>query len=260
MAFEFITDLDGTLLNNDKFLSHDTYKFLDTYRKLIIATARSYVNIDVDLELFNPLIITMNGASILYKDTEIFNNELKESDLFLLINFAYCCDATDIILENNFGYEFIKKNTPTLKFFDNPLYDIKVKSVKSLIFTVSKKKVIPDKLKRIEKYYNVRNWEISDTLVAIEIQHKSATKLEAISWLLKNKFISNFLYFGDSDNDNEVLTEFPERFYALKNSKISKYEKVKNITEFDNNGDGVVKEIKKIMEDIRSGNYNEYIK
>lgn len=260
MVIDFITDLDGTLLNNNKLLSHFTFNFLNTNKRLIIATARSYINIDVDLKLFNPFIITMNGASILYKDKEIFKKELKKSDLFWLLNFAYCCDVSDIILEDNFGYEFLKKSTPILKFFDKPIYDINVKSVKSLIFTVSKKATIQDKLKNIEKKYNVRNWEISDTLIAIEIQHKSATKLEAISWLLKNKIISEFIYFGDSDNDKEVLNKYPERFYAIKNSKISKYENIKNITQFNNNEDGVVKEINKIMEGIRSGNYSEYIK
>lgn len=243
----YITDLDGTLLNNFGRLDLKSKNILHTISdRLVLATARSLVNIDNDiLNLYPSIIITMNGASIVKDEVVIRRYTLNIMEV--LSDFQILNDlAAQIVIEEDMKYSLLKSKDIKSSFFNEknriPVGELTMPL--SVIFIIQNKYL--STLTINSDKYNVEKWNFNTDYTAIEVLHIKATKANAIGWLLRYEYINEFKYFGDSINDESVLKLYTKNFYAMRSSDISKNKMVENITDYTNDECGVALEIARI--------------
>ncbi len=260
-------DLDGTLLNDNKEITLTTKNYLNKLEKdgnlIVICSGRaprSIIEYYDFLNITSP-IISYNGAlafdprndnfkTISYKiDTsftkklykEVINKEvisiLAEDD-----NHIYCDK------EDDFLFAFFKKDKMAVidkKFDKNMIKSTYIFVMKMKDESDETKNSLLNKFKEIDKEnkYKLRFWR---DCPYCEIHYKNVSKANTLEELRKIESIKrdNVFVFGDADNDIEMLSNY-NHSYLMKNGnpKIKQY--AKNVTEFDNNNDGVIKELEK---------------
>lgn len=242
-----ISDLDGTLLNNEGKISDFTIEILEKFDvNIIIATGRSYENIPFFLKNMDEIVITMNGASIIKKQKEIYSKNLLESEIQEIMKTNLAKNAEVVVLENNFNFSYLRSSNINLPFFNIENKVQKIYDPKSLIMIIDSR--IGKKFDYINKWgnFNISSWPAKDGYTAFEFQNIGSGKGNAISWLKEKKIIDEFIYFGDSSNDFSVLKKYPECFYKMKNSLISSSKILSKEAVASNNQDGVAKTIMNI--------------
>ena len=262
-------DLDGTLLNDNKEITLTTKNYLNKLEKegnlIVICSGRaprSIIDYYKFLDITSP-IISYNGAlcfdprndkfkTISYKiDTsftkklykEIINKEvisiLAEDD-----NHIYCDK------EDDFLFAFFKKDNMEIidkQFDENEIDSTYIFVMKMKDESEETKNSLLKKFKRIDKEskYKLRFWR---DCPYCEIHFKDVSKANTLEKLRKTENIKedNVFVFGDADNDIEMLSNY-NHSYLMKNGNPKIKEYAKNITEFNNNNDGVIKELKKFF-------------
>lgn len=238
----FVSDLDGTLLNNSAQLSKESTillnKSIENDINFTIATARTpatITNILKDVNIKLP-VITMNGSAIYDIKTNTYLDYIPLSNTtafevyklirsFNLNAFVYTINNNHLYvyydnLNHPYQLEFynLRKNTTYKTFLQeelNPNYDV-------LYFTLMDYEdninMVYDKLKsfkdlNIVKYRDTYNTDI----INLEIYDVKSSKANAIK-LLKDKYnFEKLISFGDNLNDVPMFN-ISDECYAVENA------------------------------------------
>ncbi len=247
----YISDLDGTLLNNSAEITENSRKLLNEFiargNFFSVATARTGATVVLMLEgvNINVPVVLMNGVASYdiknkkYVNIHTFNDMAKEKFLNEVCNygspgFLYCID------DDNLSTFYENTNSPNAEIFINEREKkfgkkfIKVESFKecqnnSVVYysysdTYEKLKPLYEKTKdiagiRIEFYrdtYHPDFWYF-------EVCSENASKYNAVNFLKEKYGFEKVVAFGDNLNDIPLF-EAADESYAVENAK----EDVKN--------------------------------
>lgn len=263
-----VTDLDGTLLNNNHKPSQKTIEILRKLKEknidIIIATGRAYCDalrikeiIGIDMPM-----ITLNGAVI----TDIYGNVVKDYRLNndyieKIYNINYTKYSDDIVLNSVIDDKWYVSNKIDDKNFINDWCDSEycfeyesVENLKKLqiskIYYTSKSH---EKLVELEKeIYSILGDSVNYAFTmpfCLEIFPKEATKENALKELSKiySYDLEKSLGFGDGFNDKEFLIAVKKGF-IMKNASNDLKEKLNNLEIIGYNyEDGVANKLKEIF-------------
>ena len=222
------TDLDGTILKNDKTISERTSKALKDLRNKdiiwVVATARPEVAIDFYGEIhLADALITLNGAKIRIHDKIISNGFAKEDALKIL----EAIKDKDLIvtLETSEGI-FGNTEIPEWETHDDgDLVKLSETVDVYKILIAGKEHQLPTIAEDREKFCGVKEIEeiITSTIAAeslyeavyysvaegwlYQIMSKNATKWKGAKLVLKTEGIdpSSAVYFGDDNDDLDSI-------------------------------------------------------
>lgn len=206
-----VTDLDGTLLKNDKTISEYTTDIIRRVKKadilFAVATARPIRAVKEHLPFINfDIGIFHNGAVILEPNGNILNIGIGNSYEIIkkiLIDKQDCHIAVEINDEMyaNFDADRIWKGlifnyTASFDEIQNMTADKIIIEVNSI-----------DSMEHYNKYLDEHLYlQLSEHTVAM-IMNKSATKLNAIQYIVEKygMDLKNVISFGDDYNDIEMI-------------------------------------------------------
>ncbi len=266
MSKLIVLDLDGTLLNNKGEVSEYSKKCLNTYESLghmvVLASQKNYGEMNSlhkSLNLKSPIIC--EGGSELY----FYNDKLKDIVMSIDINTLQEIfrENIDYIISAFYHYKtnlFIHNRLDIL----TPLYGINSSTVihtnnflemnliyPNMIFMVIDKSKDDIFLKNMEKY----NEYIELTTLGKDQMHalyymniKNVNKAYATLELMMhtNYKMDDLICVGDSAKDVGLL-KLPCTSCAMINGEDEAKEKAKYVSEYDNNNDGCVKFVNKIL-------------
>lgn len=247
-------DLDGTLARNNGSPSNYTYETITNLVKqgyhICIVTGRQWISAHQIYENcnLNSACVLCNGAFVYdpTKDLTIRKVTMSKEEVFSyvdnlrlkeLIKDLMC--EIDMNTYSLYGFpwnpkEIIGDFHQTLK--DNP----------SSLNIIAKSFENQEEIKKIicqNPNYNYRYWNLQG-----EVYSTKFSKKEGVEELLKyyNKTAEDLVFFGDAENDLETL-KFAKYGIAMKNAsndikKVSKY-----VTDFDNENDGAIKFLLKLI-------------
>lgn len=258
-------DLDGTLLNQDKFISNDTKQSLlnaqKNGHKVVIATGRPYRASQMyyqELSLHTP-IINFNGAFVHHPlDTEwgVFHSPL---ELNTALDIIKTCESfqvkniitevmDDVYLENHdsFVAEAFQEGNPTLKFgqLKERLHD----DPTSLLIHPQDEHISQLRHALAQSHAEVieqRTWGAPWHL--IEIVKKGLNKSVGLKKIADTYNIpkERIIAFGDEDNDLEMIT-FAGHGVAMDNAIHELKEAADTITR-SNDDDGIAAYLQQVL-------------
>lgn len=222
------TDLDGTILKNDKTISERTSKALRDLRDKeilwVVATARPEVAIDFYDEIhFADALITLNGAKIRLHD-KIINNGFAKEDALKILEAIKDKDLI-VTLETSEGI-FGNTEIPEWETHDDgDLIKLAEKVDVYKILIAGKDHQLPTIKEDREKFCGIKELEeiineaISSTGTTdsvyysvaegwlYQIMSRNATKWKGVDLVLKTEGIdpSNAVYFGDDNDDIDSI-------------------------------------------------------
>ncbi len=257
-----VFDLDGTCLTNDYHITDNLKHLIQELSKdncVFIATGRSlsdayryYRQLDINSE-----IICHNGAFIYApKDMRVIFNSYMEDYanimLFLKENMGKICMDNIVISQGINTYRLGNANP----FLCDMMYDedlpnialdidamlLAIKGAHRIIISVSpaKRMQLMKQLKELFHQIDVFSWNGRDDIVDISVG--GFDKWDAIAYLAAQRKIEpgNIIAFGDGDNDVRMLQKSGIGVCMLNGTSAAKIA-AKQITQFDNNNDGVFK-------------------
>lgn len=265
----YISDLDGTLLDNNAKLSPYTISSLN---KLIskglnfsAATARTpatVVPLLSKLNLHLPVIV-MNGAAIydLKKETYITYNPINEasvSQINKILEDNYASVFAYTISNNHINAYYNNLNNDVQKNFMNDRIGSPYKTfIKSklpnnsnvLYFLLLEKKDlvmnIYDKIQNISGIYSVAYEDVyNKDFYNLEIYSDKSSKANAIKEIMAQYNFDRLISFGDNLNDLPMF-KISDECYAVNNGNTQLKSISTNIIN-SNNNDGVVKYLEKL--------------
>lgn len=263
-----VTDLDGTLLNNDKQLPKDFWKIETELREagivFAVASGRPYISMRGIFESIEEhvLFIAENGAYINYRNADVLSKPMHQSDIEMLTNLARQQEDTHILLCGKDQMFYESENTSFLeessKYYSHMTKVDDLLNVKEdiLKFTLcdlksAEKNCLP-KFRHLTHQFTIavsgKVW-----LDITDIGTNKGTAVEHMQELL-GIHPENTLVFGDYFNDVQML-EKAGQSYAMKNAHPEVIKIAKKITQFDNNEGGVTKEIADILAKMRIGEW-----
>ena len=266
----YISDLDGTLLNENALLSEETEKELNSLIEkginFTVATARTHATVEKMLKNVNISIpaVLMNGVAIFDLKTKKYVSVQKISNkgksvLFETIRkyinsgFVFCIDNDEL----STYYE--NTDSPNAKRFIEErerIYNKKFTKVNSFKDCMNKNVVyysINDKKEKLEKaytaisecadlhaefyrdIYNTEHWYL-------EVCSSEASKKNAVNTLREIFGFEHVISFGDNLNDIPMF-EASDESYAVANAKPEVKKRANGVIE-SNTDNGVVKFIK----------------
>lgn len=259
------TDLDGTLLRNDRSVSEYTKEILKRFRekngKVVLSTGRAFFGtekIAEELEI-EGIIITSNGAKIydLEKNETLLHNPIEEEYTLKLIELSRKHQVhLNLYQENDWFVEDSQREEsrnytvncgkePIEKCFDEfTSYEM----TKALFIGE------PEHLKKVEEEIREKLGESVHITYSksnfLEILNKKVNKGEALKYVAAHYRIEReqIAAFGDELNDREML-EFAHFGVAMKNAnpELKKFVKYETVT---NEEDGVAEFILKLMPEL----------
>ena len=246
-----ILDLDGTLLDDNEKIGTYTKEVLKSIKndiKIILASARQFCRIkpylnELSLIDINNYSICLNGALIVDNTEKILHSSYIKPNIV--------CEIDKNILDHHNEIKWIYY-TNSERVLKKDIYNINHFTQKNNIYkivgisheeTIHKfKKCITNDILSIAEFS-------SSTPKRIEIVSKGTNKLNSAKLLLEKSGIDkeNCIAIGDGENDIPIL-QYVGYGVAMKNAPTSIKEKVKIITKYTNNEDGVGKIIEDIIE------------
>lgn len=240
----FVSDLDGTLLNNQKQLSQTTVEILNPLLsqglKFTVSTARTPAtlqNILAPLNLNLPLCC-MNGAAIysLSKKAYIHYTALNPQDVITVAEICKSCNVYPFVhvIKNNFMYVYYQNinNRPAQAFHNERKNLILKKYVNSsytpacgtpvyltILGAEANVKQILTKCQFLKKrlFFNFYEDIYNKGYYYLEICHQTATKRTGVEYI-KNLSNADLVYaFGDNSNDLPMLN-FADKSFAVENA------------------------------------------
>ncbi|WP_027090590.1 HAD family hydrolase [Thomasclavelia saccharogumia] len=254
------TDLDGTLLREDKSFNKEFY---DIFYKLkeknivfVIATGNQYelVKNRFDLIKDDLVYIVENGNKIVYQNkvlyTSILKQEDKENILNLLLEFEDLLIVYCGLKHSYISTKFQDKEDFLKLFLHNYVFVDDYKMIDDQIMKFS----IADFNEESKKYVDIIKQQLPDHLQAVttgtiwfDIFNKNVNKGTGLKFIQDYFHISKeeCMAFGDQMNDYELLLNCEES-YAMSNG----VEKLKTIAKHiakSNEEDGVIQVLKKLV-------------
>lgn len=266
----FASDLDGTLLRNDRQISKDTHDTINTLLKeghtVVVATARTFEELpqsvlDTNIEYF----ICTNGAAIYKRGQKdpLVRYTIDKEDCFDIVETTKDVEKAITITSDQTVYS--EKSIQKL-FISYDIPDHVIESLKRDRTLVDDIRDIKDEINVIDKlHYNFEDKEKRDACLDllkkhdtvsitsshfsnIEITNLEATKGKALEYIrsLLNIDPKETYFFGDNDNDLAGF-EYSEHKIAMKNATERLKAASTEITQFDNDGDGVANYLKQFI-------------
>jgi Cof subfamily protein (haloacid dehalogenase superfamily) len=251
-----VTDMDGTLLNDQHEIHPDFWKIEEELTKkgimFSVASGRQFYNLESKFERIKErmLFFAENGTYVLHKGKELYINSLDAKAAREFIDIGRKLEDTQLILcgkesayiEYN-DEEFIRE----IKQYYERL--IVVKDLKEVEDTILKVTICDYRGVEANSYHSFKSFE-NDFKVAIaadiflDITSRTANKGNAIKGIQKELNITpeETLVFGDYLNDLEMMQNTMNS-YAMKNAHPEIILASKFITAFSNNENGVLKTI-----------------
>lgn len=240
------TDLDGTLLNDNKEIDNYTKEIINKYKNdinIIPTSARSFTRIKPYLEELGLLdnfnyTICFNGALIVNNQgIELFSSHISKNTMKELIKIINKFNIEYMIYTKNELYKKSKINDINLFIQENDTYKIIIDSNNETIDNI-----------RNELNILSDNIEISSSMSGrLIIVNKGCTKYQAMKKIMNRLDIKreNVIAIGDGENDIDMIKNAGYGISMLNApDNVKKYARM--ITKYDNNNDGVGK----IIEDI----------
>jgi len=264
-----VLDLDGTLLKDNKNISIQTVKYIKLLKKrgvdVVIATGRSYYH---GKKLIAPLkqdmIVLSNNGSIARhtsNDEVIFANYLKKNEAKNIISESVKSGFHPIIHINEFdkGYDLIIEKKPNnlgyngymekedVRFRRVNFKKIKYESILSVCIAGEFYELENFRKNILKRYpdtyssFTSRNLKIRALLEFLDVK---GCKWEGIKKYAKSENIipEEIISIGDDNNDIELIKNSGLGI-AMKNGTEEIKKSADKITNFDNNSDGVIKEL-----------------
>lgn len=255
-----ISDMDGTLLDDNKGLNDEFYEVYNELRKrdirFAVASGRHFSEMHkyFRAQYKDMIYISENGGQIIYEDKEIYANPMNMDYIFKIAEDAIKIDGVEIVLsggENLYLYNFRKKPIEDIRNF---YFDYKILNnpadLKERVFKISVYNENGSDYDTHKILYD--NWGdklkvIASSPIWTDIHNKEVNKGVAVN-VLKEKFgirDEEIMVFGDYNNDIEML-EQSQNSYAMENASIE----IKNVAKFiakSNNENGVLEVIKNIV-------------
>lgn len=275
-----ISDLDGSLLNDEGKLSKETINVVKEVSKkghlFCIATGRTprgSIEIYKQLNL-NTILVNLNGAYIWHPNNSNFMPINIVFDKLLIKRLISQKDIMkrieNIIIENKEGTYILKKpvDKEEILAFDK-IFHIDIYSDKNIFFGIKEMlsmvndpnaillqiknpNYIDDITYSLKENFNtfvVRSWSLPNTGSIIEVNTTYANKGNAVDFLESYYGIQkdSTIGFGDGENDVELIQKV--RFgYAMKNGSSSVKLVARYITEKTNENNGIALELlKKVL-------------
>ncbi len=254
-----VTDMDGTLLNDEHQIHPDFWKIEEELtRKGImfsVASGRQFYNLESKFEQIKDrmLFFAENGTYVVYKGKEIYLNPLKRNDANKFIEIGRDLEHTQLVL--------CGKNSAYVESSDESFYK-EIKKYYERLEVVEDLTEVDDTILKVtlcnfngveeNTYPHFSNYT-SEYKVAIaasvfiDITSLSANKGNAIKGVQQELNITpeETLVFGDYLNDLEMMQN-AKFSYAMKNAHPQIKSASKFITNFDNNENGVLRTIEEL--------------
>ncbi|WP_339000978.1 Cof-type HAD-IIB family hydrolase [Fusobacterium animalis] len=256
-----VSDLDGTLLNDDSEVSNETIqaikKLKDNGVEFAIATGRSFnsankIRKKIGLEIY---LICNNGANIYNKDGKMIKNNIMPADLIRKI--------VKFLTDNNigyFGYDgtgenfYVPENMeidPILLKEHIPHYIRNLEDIEKLP-ALEKILIIEENPERIYEIKDLMDKNFGNELEIVisaddclDLNIKGCSKKGGVECISKELKINpkEIMAFGDSGNDYKML-KYVGHPVAMKDSFMAKRD-FENKTDFTNDESGVAKYLQK---------------
>ena len=262
------TDLDGTLLNQDKTIStelkHKLLQLLDKGHKLILTSGRplaSILQVKEQLGFNHPgvYIIAFNGA-LVYDCTQ--NKPLMECGIPL----EYAQPLLDIVYENKVHchtytktHILSEKQTSELDFYkihvhlpvtikENMLLHLDTPLYKLIAVDIYDHSKLQQVKQRIDSTFSSHIHTLFSSQYYLEIFSKDAGKGNAIKFLCNylNAPIADSIAVGDAESDLSMI-EIAGTGVAMKNACESLKSSADFITTYTNDEDGLLEVIEKFI-------------
>ena len=252
-----VSDLDGTLLNDDSEVSNETIEMIKRLKEngieFAIATGRSFnsankIRKKIGLEIY---LICNNGANIYNKNGELIKNNVMPADLIRKV--------VRFLTENKIGYfafdgsganfyvpygteiddEFLKEHIP---------HYIKSSEDIDRLPALEKILIIEEDSERIYEIKDLIHDNFDDELEIVisaddclDLNIKGCSKRGGVEYISQELEINpkEIMAFGDSGNDYKML-KYVGHPVAMKDSFMSKRD-FENKTDFTNDESGVAK-------------------
>ncbi|MEG0034669.1 MAG: Cof-type HAD-IIB family hydrolase [Bacilli bacterium] len=251
-------DLDGTLLNDNKKISIKEINYIKKLKsemnfKFGIATGRALssvlplsknIGMDeiVDVYIINNGVETLNVSNDKIEKLEFISiSEIKEIieifGKYDFINIGFHNDNCLFALRNSNRIQSVLKfnNKEILK---SPFYSDFTETPRVMLFfdEADQKKVL--NIAETIEFSNLRG--ILSEKNVYEFVNKDVSKAVAVNNYVQkyNDSLNNVLFFGDGENDLEMLSR-AKISVAMKNGAEKAKSQAKYVTEFSNNEDGI---------------------
>ncbi len=255
-----VLDIDGTLVNSQKEIPAsfwEVFEQLDARGvQFCIASGRQVQGLQ---QLFAPIkdrlaFIPDNGASAICRGKELYEDPVDYARFVPIIEVCEAIEGVSVGLCCK-RYTYIKTDSEAI-FQEYPKYypaHKRVDNFDGITDTVFKLAICTDRdirthlyphLERFTKDFNVA---ISGA-VWLDVMKKETNKGEAVAQLQKALGIGyeETAVFGDQLNDLEMMGVAAYSF-AMKNGAVEVKAAAQYTTEFDNDHEGVVREIERLM-------------
>lgn len=262
MRYLIACDLDDTILNKKKNIPFKTRRYFKKMMKngslIVITSGRPYSGIYRYIKHFkNMPYIVSNGSAIYLKDKIIthdidlnifldFYSKTKHMIHSFLDNVDLEIFTSNIIDIPDF---LIHRETSGVKVNQGAINKILNKNLWLPNIWVYEKDIeeFTEILNKYHKYISYRNWGLYDGLYSFEMFSPSASKEKAILEIAKLSGIDeeNIYAFGDSYNDESMLTSNKIKGIAMINAKEDLKEKAFDKTSKDFNHNGVIDYLKR---------------
>ena len=254
-----ITDLDGTLLDDNKNIPPD---FWDMHRKLVdkgilfaVASGRQYYNL---LDRFwpirdNTLFIAENGAFVNYRGEELHQSPLAKTSANKLIEIGRGINGAYVILCGKKSAYIESTNDAFLSISRGYFKHLEIVEDLTQVEDIMLKVTLWDFIDSETNSYPHYKSLAHDFKIAVagktwlDISSIKADKGAAIL-KIQDQFGISFnetLVFGDFLNDLEMM-HVAKYNYAMKNAHPLILQASGFVTEFDNNQNGVIETIRKL--------------
>ena len=255
-----VSDIDGTLVNNEKEVPVSFWKAFERMQELdILFCVASGRQIQSLHELFAPIKNNIayapdNGASLIYQNKTLFEKLITPADYLPImrtcneikgIGVALCGrDKAYIKTDSEWIFDEIARHYPAHTTVSD------FAAIDDDIFKIT---ICDEGISRLNSYQYLKKYQNDFNVVIsgeiwLDITGKDVNKGNAITHLQRILEITpeETVVFGDHMNDVEMI-QCAKHSYAMKNAQEELKALAKYVTEYDNNEAGVVKEIEKIL-------------
>ena len=275
MAYKIVvTDLDGTLLNDEKKISDKDVNMLNKLNnngvKIVIATGRNYFmakKLTEQIKNINPIILANNGAVVRkpktdelieynYLDANIFDEIYKHGikyNLYPVIHVDEYENGYDMIYEQEKMEEvylgYVKKDDLRAKFVK--FKPTEIKNILSVCYLEEFNKL--DEFSKEMNELNIGQFNIIcnrniNKRALLEFLHVDGCKWRALKKYIESINIKSceIISFGDDNNDLELIINSGMGI-SMKNGTENCIMAAKKVSKFDNNNSGVSYELSKLF-------------
>lgn len=258
-----VTDLDGSLLNDKKDIPADFWEIENALHKkgihFAIASGRPLHNIAMEFDAIKDrtFFISDNGSYVVYQDEELLVLPLSKETVnqFVTVSrdlndvYPVLCGKQMAFLEDK-NEELLNV---ALKYYQE--YEI-VENLETINEPILKVSMCDFKDPYTNSYPHFKRYENSFNVAVAGERWLDLTGLEADKGnavkLLQQKLGVSYdetMVFGDYLNDLQLM-KAGKYSYAMKNAEPQILEAANFVTDFDNNHNGVMETIKKMMPEL----------